>query len=352
VTARSPAPDERVLPAVLAIDGGNSKTDMALVAADGTVLASVCGPGMPRTSSLESTLDMLSGLVDEAQRRIGRSGFPAAEHTSACLANLDLPDEDERMAQGLRARRLSVSNDVVNDTFAVLRAGLRGDSDAPASATRQPRRLWGVAVVCGTGINCVGLDPNGRTARFLALGDFSGDWGGGTRLSTMTLWCAMRAEDGRGPETALRAAVAAHFGTTSVENVALGIHRGTIAPDDLPALVPLLLVVAGAGDPVARSIVTRQAEEICAMALSAMRRLDLIGAATPVVLGGGVLSARDPVLTARIEAGLAAAAPQAQVCIADIPPVAGAALRGLDFVGAEPSAERRLRSVYCTVAQP
>ena len=33
-------------PAVLAIDGGNSKTDVALVAADGTLLASARGPGI------------------------------------------------------------------------------------------------------------------------------------------------------------------------------------------------------------------------------------------------------------------------------------------------------------------
>ena len=33
-------------PAVLAIDGGNSKTDIALVAADGTLLASGRGPGV------------------------------------------------------------------------------------------------------------------------------------------------------------------------------------------------------------------------------------------------------------------------------------------------------------------
>ena len=34
-------------PAVLAVDGGNSKTDVALVAADGTLLASARGPGVP-----------------------------------------------------------------------------------------------------------------------------------------------------------------------------------------------------------------------------------------------------------------------------------------------------------------
>jgi len=36
---------------VLAIDGGNSKTDVALVAGDGTLLASARGPGINATRS-------------------------------------------------------------------------------------------------------------------------------------------------------------------------------------------------------------------------------------------------------------------------------------------------------------
>ena len=40
-----PAQPLALKPAVLAIDGGNSKTDVALVARDGTLLASARGPG-------------------------------------------------------------------------------------------------------------------------------------------------------------------------------------------------------------------------------------------------------------------------------------------------------------------
>jgi hypothetical protein len=40
----------------------------------------------------------------------------------------------------------------------------------------------GVAVVCGAGINCAGLLPDGTTARFAAVGHISGDWGGGGNL--------------------------------------------------------------------------------------------------------------------------------------------------------------------------
>ena len=53
-----------------------------------------------------------------------------------------------------------------------------------------------MAVVCGAGINCVGMRPDGRTARFPALGRFSGDWGGGWALAEEALYHAARAADG------------------------------------------------------------------------------------------------------------------------------------------------------------
>ena len=50
------------LPAVLAVDGGNSKSDLALVAGDGTLLASVRGPGMTKPD-LPKTLGLLTSLI-------------------------------------------------------------------------------------------------------------------------------------------------------------------------------------------------------------------------------------------------------------------------------------------------
>ena len=62
---------------------------------------------------------------------------------------------------------------------------------------------------------------------------------------------AIRAEDGRGPQTALREAVAAHFGAASMYDVAVGLHTGQIGWDALLGLVPVLFEVAAAGDEVA-----------------------------------------------------------------------------------------------------
>jgi N-acetylglucosamine kinase-like BadF-type ATPase len=327
------------LPAVLAVDGGNSKTDLALVAGDGTLLVTVRGPGVRSADDLGPWLEALGALIARAQQDAGQDGHMAARHICACVANADLPEEEKRLAAALRALGWSETVAVANDTFAVLRAGL--DPAVLPGAGR-----WGAAVTCGAGINCVAVDPSGRTTGYLALGGITGDWGGGSGLGQAALWWAVRAEDGRGPQTALREAVAVHFGVPTVRDVAIGIHLGKIDDETLRELAPVLLAIAAAGDEVAQDLVRRQAEEISVMALTAMRRLDLMTLPTPVVLGGGVLTARDPLLISEITNRITAAAPRAVVIIVAVPPVAGAALLGLDHVGAGPDAERRLRAAY------
>jgi N-acetylglucosamine kinase-like BadF-type ATPase len=328
------------LPAVLAVDGGNSKTDLALVAADGTLLGSSRGPGVTGTMLLADTIGVLGTAArlaaEQARLRVeGSDGRRIARHLSACVANADLPEEEEQLADAVRAEGWSDTVEVANDTFAVLRAGL--DDLGPH---------WGVGVTCGAGINCVGVAPDGRTSRFLSFGTLSGDWGGGHTLGAQAVFLAIRVEDGRGPQTALREAVITHLGTASMWDAAVGLHTGQITWDALLGLAPVLLKVAAAGDEVALDVVHRLAAEICAMALSAMRRVGLGDQPVPVVLGGGVLTARDPLLTAEITKRLAEEAPLAESRIVDVPPVAGAALLGLDRIGALPAAHARLRDAY------
>jgi N-acetylglucosamine kinase-like BadF-type ATPase len=327
--------------AVLAIDGGNSKTDVALIGTDGSILGvSRGGNSNHQGISIDGTVGVLSDLVRSAA---AQAGLPAtglvAQHTSACLAGADLPSEEADLSRLVASLGWSETSEVLNDTFAVLRAGL-DDGASPH---------WGIGVVCGAGINCVGVAPDGRTTRFLSLGELSGDWGGGGDLGPKALWWAVRAEDGRGPETELREAVPAHFGLERVEDLVISVHLGKIAHRELHGLVPVLFEVAGRGDRVARDVLMRQAEEIFLMAEVAARRLGLTdpdvrgGQPVPVVLGGSLMTARDPLLTGAIADRVTARIPDAAIRIVDVPPVAGAALLGLDHVGAPPSAAARLR---------
>ena len=323
---------------MLAIDGGNSKTDVALVAGDGTLLATARGPGInAHDVGVDQTVMILDAVVKQAaaQVRASQRGWVAL-HTVACLANADLPEEEAEHAAAVQAQGWSPTATVVNDTFAILRSGLADRAEPP----------WGVAVVCGAGINAVGVAPDGRVTRYLALGTISGDWGGGYGLGLEVLWHGIRAEDGRGPATALTGYLTGHFGVERVEEITLGIHKGKIEHDELIGLAPLLLQAADEGDPVARAVVSRLADEISVMAITAMRRLDLADQATPVILGGGVITARNPLLLDGITRQLTEAAPRTQVRVIDVPPVVGAALLGLDHVHAPAEAEALLRAAY------
>lgn len=330
------------LAAVVAVDGGNSKTDLALVAADGTLLALVRGPGMPIRLS-DQTVQVIGELVGSAVKTAGLPADPGtavAAHLVACVANVDLPVEEQQLEAMLVGQGWSRSTLVANDTYAVLRAGL---DDVPAAGAR---RHWGVGVTCGTGINCVGLAPDGRTARFLALGKTTGDWGGGYGLGLEAQWLAVRAADGRGPETVLRQAVPAYFGLDEPNDVAVAIHLGQISHDQLAGLPPLIMKAADSGDEVARNLVLRLADEIFLLARSAIRRLGLGGTAVPVVLGGGVLAAGHPLLIERVTSQIMAEAPAATVRVVREAPVAGAVLLGLDLADAEVSAKQRLRDTF------
>jgi N-acetylglucosamine kinase-like BadF-type ATPase len=317
--------------AVLAIDGGNSKTDVALVGWDGTVLAAVRGPGASQEHhGIVGAAGRLGALIRAVAGQAGLAGDGViAGHLRACLAGADLPEEEAALTAALGAGGWARSAVAMNDTFAVLRAG--GADQA-----------WGAAVTCGAGLNCVAVAPDGRVARYLAHGTLSGDWGGGYGLGRAVMWHAMRGWDGRGPATALGEAVAACFGLASVRDAAVALHRGDLSPADLPRLTPVLFAVAAAGDAVARSLVTRQAAEVAQMAAAALRRLGLATAGARVVLGGGLLEAREPLLLGETARQLAAAAPGAVARVLDVPPVAGAALLGLDAVDAPAEARQRL----------
>ena len=343
----------QALPAALAVDGGNSKTDVALVGQDGSLLALVRGPGMPVRPGAE-TVRVIDELIRSAVKLAGQDedggpgpdsggqadAGPFATHLVACVANADLPAEERELELMLRGQGWTTTTLVANDTFAVLRAGL---DDEPAAGAD---RYWGVGVTCGTGINCVGLAPDGTTAGFLALGPTTGDWGGGGGLGLEAQWNAVRAADGRGPRTALREAVPAHFGLAEPLDVAEALHRGEIAWDRIASLAPVVLQVADAGDEVARGLVLRLAREIFLLVESAITRLGLAAQPVPVVLGGGVVASGNALLTDRATSLITAEFPGADVRVLRQVPVAGAALMGLDLAGATPGAKRRLRDAF------
>ena len=115
---------------ILAVDGGNSKTDLALVGADGSLIAHARGPlSSPHHIGLDGCLAVLQELVVRA----GLNGR-RAEVAQVLLAGVDFPAEEEAMHDAVKQRGWARRVHVDNDTFAVLRAGTE--------------RGWGVAITC------------------------------------------------------------------------------------------------------------------------------------------------------------------------------------------------------------
>jgi N-acetylglucosamine kinase-like BadF-type ATPase len=316
---------------VLAVDGGNSKTDLALLRDDGALLALVRrGLSSPHHIGLDGCVELLGTMVDDARALAGLTDGqrrPAAAGR-VLLAGLDLPVEERRLHEAVAglgwAERLTVGN----DTFAVLRAGTE--------------RGWGVAVVCGAGINCVGVGPGGRHVRFPALGAISGDWGGGYDVGMAALSAAVRSEDGRGPRTSLERAVPGHYGVGAPGELVEAMHLGRIPQRRVLELPPVVLDAA-ASDPVAAAIVDRLAAEVLAFVRATLRRLELDGAAVEVLLGGGMFRHADGHLTTAIEAGLPELGVEIELRVAVSPPIVGAALLALDDLEAGPDAQARAR---------
>jgi N-acetylglucosamine kinase-like BadF-type ATPase len=318
---------------VLAFDGGSTKTDVVLVSGLGTVLGRArVGPSNHQLVGLEGMVEALTrafaDVTDDA--RLSSAALPLCPTGVYCLAGIDLPVDEERLAPAIDA--LGWTDRVVlrNDTFAVSRAG-----------TTSP---WGIGVVCGTGMNCAAVGPDGRTVRFPALAELSGDFApGGAWLGVRALGLALRAGDGRGAATTLSERVPAHLGVPDAEAALTGIYTGTIPYARLFELARVLLDAAADGDPLAREAADTLADEVVAFVRAAVVRLDLHDEAVEIVLGGGIFDTGDQAFHARVAAGVHAAAPDATLVRLHSPPVLGAALIGLDVTGAPPDALATLR---------
>ena len=317
---------------VLAVDGGNFKTDLALVRADGSALALVRGPqSSPHHLGVDGCVrvleELLATAVGVADLPNGRG--PVADVAQLLLAGVDFPSEEEEVQAAVNDRRLAKRVSVGNDTYAVLRAGTE--------------RGWGVAIVCGSGINCLGVAPDGRQTRFPALGEITGDWGGGHDVGLAGVSAAARSEDGRGPRTSLEQAVPAHFGLDTPTELAEAIHRGRIAMSRVTEVAPVVVAESGS-DAVAGAIMDRLADEIAALVRVALVRLSLTNEPAQVLLGGGLIDAADGALVDAVARRTVEIAPAATVTSTSSPPIVGAALLGLDELGSDEAARERLRS--------
>lgn len=260
---------------VVGVDGGATRT-LALLAdaATGRVVGrGEAGPSNIQAVGEEAALRELGLATDRA---FAAAGLPRAAVGAACLglAGIDLDGRDviDRWATGVGLTdRLSVAND----------AALLFAAGTPEG--------WGLAVIAGTGSNCLTLGPDGHEARAGGWGYVMGDEGSAYLVGLRGLRAACRAADGIGEPTALLAAYLGKLGSADPRDFIPTVYRGAWDQAAIAGMAPLVLDAAAAGDATADRIVREEAAELARTAAAAVRHGRLDPGAVPVALAGGLV---------------------------------------------------------------
>lgn len=303
-------------PLVLGVDGGGTKTDAVLVDTTGLVVARARGgpsnyQDVGRHAAEGEWAELVRSLSDQAEGEVVASAWG--------LSGCDRP-RDEEILHAVLAKvdpAPAAGRDLVNDTFLILSAG---------SATGS-----GVAVVSGTGSNCVGIGFDGTRTRIGGLAYEFGDGASGSDIGRDGLRAAFRGEDGRGPRTLLTELLRDTYHLDRLDDI-VDLYIADAEERATPGLIaPLVFDAATMGDLVATRILEDAGRELALSVNILASRLFPRSASFPLVLGGSVLQlgtypAMRAALIEAVHENFAGAVP----VVPDAPPVLGAALLALD----------------------
>ncbi|GAB3977916.1 hypothetical protein GCM10029978_069120 [Actinoallomurus acanthiterrae] len=265
--------------ALWAVDAGGSTTSV-IIPSPGPGVVRTYGPVNPASVGADAADRALRALFgDVAAALDGRPGTGWIATATVDLA--DPGGEPDRLRALARE------------------AGVRGrlllSNDALPWLVAPPLGGRGVALVCGTGSGFIAAGDGAGLARVGGCEYLGSDEGSAFDLGLAGLRVAVRAEDGRGPATAIAARLADRHGAAPAE-LARRLAAEAFPKAAVAALAPAVCDAWLDGDGPAAALVSAALDELVLGVRAARDRAGLTGHWS-VAAGGGVLRGCPPLLT-------------------------------------------------------
>ena len=261
----------------LGVDGGGTKTTVALMNERGKVIATgEDGPSNPLRVGVETAVANIAAAINKAcdEGNLSRDDIVAATLGLAGVRRRDMRERvRESFATRFRLRKIEVTTDAD--------IALYGTTLGTA----------GLVVIAGTGSICLGINEKGE--KFIAggWGPIAGDEGGGRGIAGEALHAVAKASDGRGPKTKLSERAAEYFRASNVENLIGAIYAPKMDNSRIAGFARLVVETALDGDKIAREIIADAGRELGTAAVAVLKKLGLQKQKVPIGCVGGVFNA-------------------------------------------------------------
>jgi N-acetylglucosamine kinase-like BadF-type ATPase len=293
---------------VLGIDGGGTRTRASLVDGEKTLAFVEHGSIKRLRVGADVAEANLRELLADAFAQAGKASVTAA---SIGVASATMPGVPEWI--GAVLREFGIRHfEVVGDDVIALDAAFKGGP--------------GILQIAGTGTNCIGRAPNGRSERAGGWSSRLGDAGSGYWIGLHAVRRALTAHDREEP-TRILETVGRTWGTSTIDEL-VNVGDSTPGPD-FAALAPTINQLAEEGDAVAEGVMAQAAQDLVESVLLVRAKLwrkHNLTAEVPVAWIGSVIGkarlVREPFF-----AGLRKAAPAMPICEKEVAGIEGAIWR-------------------------
>ena len=306
------------------IDGGGTRTRLALVRENGELLGYAAGGSCSFTDhGTDHARKELSNLWRTAWEAAGME--PRAASSLFLGLGSILSPEDARINRDLAAKIGLAAPDSIfaeNDVWNAHAGGLLG--------------RHGILLISGTGSACFGRNSQNHTWRAGGWGHLLNDVGSAHALGHAAMVAATRDADRRGPATALTPLVCQTFGLTDLKELFRKVHHDGVSRAEVAALAPKVVALAGKGDVTAGLILAAESTGLVEMVTTVARELKL--EAPALALTGGLIT-NAAIYRRMFLERLTRMLPKFQLVEENLTPVFGAVLLACERnSGASPSA--------------